>query len=117
MVDFGMSKRYCYPKDNFAHISYSEGRSLTGTPRYASINNHLGITPSRRDDLEAVAYMLIYFMKGRLPWQGLETGEIQEGERKYWRILEKKQQTPIEQLCSGLPSQFGEYLVSVQSQW
>ena len=105
-----MSKRYCYPKRNFEHISYTEGRSLTGTPRYASINNHLGISPSRRDDLESIAYMLIYFLKGRLPWQGLETGQ-HHSERKYGLILDKKQQTSIAQLCEGLPPVFGQFLV------
>lgn len=105
-VDFGLSKRYRHPK-TLQHIPHRDGRSLTGTPRYASINNHLGIEQSRRDDLESIAYVLIYFLKGSLPWQGLKAKNAQ---KKYRLILEKKQQVSIAQLCAGCPSQFGEFL-------
>jgi serine/threonine protein kinase len=105
-VDFGLSKRYRHPK-TLQHIPHRDGRSLTGTPRYASINNHLGIEQSRRDDLESVGYILVYFLKGALPWQGLKAKNAQ---KKYRLILEKKQQVSIAQLCSGLPSQFAEFL-------
>jgi len=80
---------------------------LTGTPRYASINNHLGVEQSRRDDLESIGYVLVYFIKGTLPWQGLKAKNPQ---KKYRMILEKKQQVSIAQLCQGLPSQFAEFL-------
>lgn len=108
-VDFGLSKRYRHPK-NLQHIPHRDGRSLTGTPRYASINNHLGIEQSRRDDLESIGYVLIYFLKGSLPWQGLKAKNAQ---KKYRLILEKKQQVSIAQLCQGCPSQFAEFLVSI----
>lgn len=108
-VDFGLSKRYRHPK-SLQHIPHRDGRSLTGTPRYASINNHLGIEQSRRDDLESIGYVLIYFLKGSLPWQGLKAKNAQ---KKYRMILEKKQQVSIAQLCQGCPSQFAEFLVSM----
>ena len=109
MVDFGMSKRYCNPKRDCEHMPYSDGRSLTGTPRYASINNHLGVAPTRRDDLESIGYVLIYFLKGRLPWQGLRA---ENHERKYGMILERKMSVSVSSLCEGCPPQFAEYLVS-----
>merc|ERR1711982_158437 len=84
-----------------------EGRSLTGTPRYASINNHLGVEQSRRDDLESIGYVLVYFLKGGLPWHGLKA---KSANKKYKMIMEKKQSVTIPALCQGCPSQFGEYL-------
>lgn len=110
-VDFGLSKRYRHPK-NLQHIPHRDGRSLTGTPRYASINNHLGIEQSRRDDLESIGYVLVYFLKGTLPWQGLKAKNAQ---KKYRLILEKKQQVSIAQLCQGCPSQFAEFLAYTRS--
>ena len=90
------------------HLPLRDG-SLAGTPRYASISNHLGIAQSRRDDLESIAYMLIYFLKGKLPWQGLKASDKRT---KYGLILECKQDTTIHTLCDGLPREFYEFLVS-----
>ena len=104
LMDFGLSKRYKNSK-NFQHIPYREGRSLIGTARYVSINTHLGIEPSRRDDIESIGYVLSYFLKGNLPWQGLK-----DGDQKYIRIMEKKLQIPTEVLCYGLPDEFVHYL-------
>lgn len=105
-IDFGLSKRFRNPH-TLQHIPHRKGKSLTGTPRYASISNHRGIEQSRRDDLEAIGYVLIYFVKGRLPWQGLKA---KTAHRKYTLILEKKEEISICELCQGCPPQFAEYL-------
>ena len=104
LIDFGLSKRYKNPK-NHQHIPYREGRPLTGTARYVSISTHLGIEQSRRDDLESIGYVLVFFLKGTLPWQGLKNG----GD-KYQRIMEKKLQIPTEMLCHGLPGEFALFI-------
>jgi casein kinase 1 len=106
VVDFGLCKKYRDSKTH-QHIPYRENKNLTGTARYASINAHLGIEQSRRDDLEAVGYVLIYLVKGYLPWQGIKANNKQE---KYHKIMEKKMTTPVEILCKGLPIEFSTYL-------
>jgi serine/threonine protein kinase len=100
VIDFGLAKRYKDPKTGL-HIPYRNNKSLTGTARYTSVNTHLGIEQSRRDDLEAICYVVMYFLRGSLPWQGLTAHNKTD---KYRRIMETKRFTPPEALCKGFPS-------------
>ena len=106
VIDFGLSKFYRDQRTGL-HIPYKEGKSLTGTPRFASINTHLGIEQSRRDDIEALGYILVYFMKGNLPWTGIKAKNVQE---KYEKIKEKKISTSLDTLCQGLDNSFKVFI-------
>lgn len=99
IIDFGLSKKYRSSR-TFQHISFITNKKLTGTARYASINALSGYEQSRRDDLESIGYILIYLLKGSLPWQGLK---VHADEDRYQKILEKKKKISIEKLCDGLP--------------
>jgi len=105
LIDLGLAKRY-RGLGTREHVPYCEGTSLEGTARYSSINAHLGIEQSRRDDLEAVGHMLAYFSRGSLPWQGIVATSKRE---KHGKIGDKKMNTPVEVLCEDLPAEFVTY--------
>ena len=104
LIDYGLSKRY-KDKNSGQHIPYRENKQLVGTVRYASINAHLGIEQSRRDDLEGIGYVLVYFYLGRLPWQN----KTDKGKPLTQKITEKKLTTPPELLCKKMPREFSYY--------
>ncbi|CAJ0579530.1 unnamed protein product, partial [Mesorhabditis spiculigera] len=106
IIDLGLAKKYRDTRTR-CHIGYREDKSLTGTARYASINAHLGFEESRRDDMESLGYVLMYFNRGTLPWQGLKAANKKQ---KYDKISEKKMSTPVETLCKGFPAEFTMYL-------
>lgn len=109
IIDFGLCKKYM---DNNIHIPFSSNKKLVGTARFSSINSHKGYELSRRDDLESICYIIIYLIKGSLPWQGLT---VEEGENQYTKIFEKKNETRVCDLCSNLPSCIKEILQYVKN--
>lgn len=105
IADFGLSKAFL---EKGQHVNYREGRKgLTGTARYTSINNHMGVELSRRDDLEAVGYVLLRMLRRTLPWQGIKADSK---EARNQLIKQCKLANPPAQLCKGLPAAFQEYL-------
>ena len=109
MIDYGLTRKYC--DSHKKHIPYKEGKNLTGTALYASIYTHKGIEQSRRDDLESLGYMMIYFCKGGLPWMNAKANN-KAG--KYRKIMEKKIEMKPEILCEGLFDEFREYFKYVR---
>ena len=106
ILDFGLAKKYRSSR-TLQHIKFNINKKLTGTARYASINALRGCEQSRRDDLEAIGYVLMYFLRGSLPWQGLK---VDRKEDRYKKIYEKKKATTPEELCSGFPPELAEYV-------
>merc|ERR1712048_1492394 len=106
LADYGLAKRYRNSVGK--HIKYRDDKSLTGTARYASVNTHYGSEQSRRDDLESLGYVLVYFMKGKLPWQNLKNKD--RTKNRYEAIAEKKLTTSIPTLCYGCPAEFQMFL-------
>lgn len=118
LIDFGLAKRYRhYPntgktgktlqdEELSTHIPYTTNKRLTGTPRYASVNTHAGVEQSRRDDLESLGYVVMYFLRGNLPWQGVTADNKDE---KYERIRDIKARTSIAELCRDFPTEFMLY--------
>lgn len=105
LIDYGLSKKF--RSNEGEHIVFKEGGKLVGTARYASVNSHLGYTLSRRDDLISLCYILIYFAKGKLPWQKIR-GDTKE--EKYDNIRKLKQGLGSSTICSGLPREFQQIL-------
>ncbi|KAF6992588.1 hypothetical protein CFC21_112277 [Triticum aestivum] len=114
LIDFGIARKYMETsKHGKQHIPYRENMmGLQGTPRYASINNHLGIEQSRRDDLESIGYMLLYFLRGSLPWQDADARNHRE---THDMIKDMKMATSPEELCRGHPAEFASYLIYCRS--
>lgn len=105
LIDFGLAKKY---KDNRTgqHIPYRYGKSFTGTPTFASISAHLGLEQCRRDDMESLGFVLMYFIRASLPWQGLRAATVKQTCEK---ISEMKMSTSVDVLCDGFPVEFAMY--------
>ena len=102
IIDYSLSKEFRHP-DTYLHIPYNGSQSLVGTATFMSIHSHLGFELGRRDDLESLAYILIYFLRGLLPWQGLEfeTCDL---------VVESKWAMSAHILYQGLPVQLHTFL-------
>ena len=85
LIDFGLSKKILNPKTK-EHIPYKTNRPLMGTAVYTSLNSHQGFEQSRRDDLESLAYIIIYFYYGELPWSNLKVKTKEELFQKTFEI-------------------------------
>jgi len=106
LLDFGLAKKYRSSR-TLAQYPYIKKKKLTGTARYASIHALEAYEQSRRDDLESVGYVLMYFLRGNLPWQGLK---VRSKDDRYKKILEKKKATTTEELCKDFPQEFFDYV-------
>ncbi|XP_031622794.1 casein kinase 1-like protein 5 [Contarinia nasturtii] len=113
LIDFGLARRFCQVVNNeVEHVKQMKLQSFTGTARYASISVMQQYSSGRKDDLESLAYILIYFLQSKLPWQqvpkvgdnGLTTKQRKE------RILEIKMSTSVMDLCKGLPVEFQTFV-------
>jgi len=110
LIDLGLSKKYV--TKNNKHIPYNDKKNFTGSYRYSSIRNHKGIEQSRRDDLESIGYMLIYFLTKKLPWQGLG-GSNKKTKRN--NIFKIKKYIPLKNLCKDIPKEFLVYMKHCRS--
>ena len=106
ILDFGLSKKYWSSKRD-EHIPFCTNKKLTGTARYASINALSGCEQGRRDDLESIGYIIMYFIRGNLPWQGLK---INNKDDRYKKICDKKKATSAKELCEGYPKQLEHFI-------
>ncbi|CAO2837187.1 unnamed protein product [Amaranthus hypochondriacus] len=111
LVDLGLATKW-RDTSSGQHVEYDQRPDMfRGTVRYASVHAHLGRTASRRDDLESLAYTLIFLLKGRLPWQGYQ------GDNKSFLVCKKKMGTPPDSLCCFCPpplKQFVEIVVNMK---
>ncbi|WVZ08980.1 casein kinase 1-like protein HD16 [Vigna radiata var. radiata] len=104
LVDLGLATKWRDTSSGL-HVEYDQRPDMfRGTVRYASVHAHLGRTASRRDDLESLAYTLIFLHKGRLPWQGYQ------GDNKSFLVCKKKMGTSPEMLCCFCPAPFRQFL-------
>ena len=107
IIDFGLCRKYKSTKTG-KHIIPKNTGKFTGTSRYASVYAMAGNEQSRRDDIESIGYLLIFLMKGRLPWQGINGKSHKEC---YQKLYLMKKYMPVEKLCNGLPKGMSDFLI------
>ena len=111
MTNFNYAKKYT-KKDNLEHIKFNKSNNSIGNYIFSSINALRGVELSRRDDLESLGYMLIYFLKGELPWENIKCSDKTEKKRKIYQI---KKNYDLSKLCDEIPEEFKLYLNYVKS--
>src|SRR5260370_4847301 len=111
LIDFGLTRLFYNPATH-EHITQAKGLKITGTVRYSSINSHLGVTQLQRDNLESLAYVIVYLVKGRLPWQGIA---VHPDQVHHDEVLRLKQVTTAKTLCKGLPQPFIKFIQHIRS--
>ena len=107
LIDFGLSKIINNDKKNQFLLNIKSEKIVIGTVRYISMNAHLGNEQYKKDDLESLAYMLVFFIKGELPWQNLKAKSRKE---KYTKIYQKKKHTVNSELCNFLPDEIKNFV-------
>ena len=106
LIDFGFAKRYIDKKTK-GHIPFRENKRLTGSPKFASLNAHLGYELSRRDDIESLGYTIIYMLKGKLPWESMKGSTWN---KKLDEIMDIKMNLELDRLCKGMPAEVFHYM-------
>lgn len=107
LIDYGLSTRYVSGTTG-QHREMTTGRNFVGTTRYASLRTHQGVSQARRDDMEQLAYILVYLYRGRLPWSGLQ---IKDRDEKEKAIGDLKEKLPTSKICERCPRQFEDLLL------
>ncbi|KAF8480673.1 kinase-like domain-containing protein [Russula emetica] len=108
LINFGLARLFRNPA-TYLHIPFTTNHSIVGTLPFASISGQQGNVQSRRDDLESLAYTIIYSALGELPWTSNSTGNNEEV------VLRKKTSITVEELCEGLPAPFCKFVTYVRS--
>ncbi|KAK4905116.1 hypothetical protein LTR49_025544 [Elasticomyces elasticus] len=111
VTDFGLADEYTISRAK-AEEEIPPRSHLVGTARFASIRGHQDRAQSPKDDLESLGYMMVFFVLGRLPWQGLQAHGREEKARA---VMEQKMATSVEQLCEELPQEFAQYMQEVKN--
>ena len=111
LIDFGLAKKY-RSMSTLIQYPLTLKKKFTGTARYASINALKGYEHSRRDELESLGYIFIYFLKGKLPWQNIK---VKDKEEKFKKILQKKLEISSNELCLGIPKEFDIFFEYVKN--
>ena len=106
LIDFGLSKKYRSDRTK-NHIQFSITKTMIGTARYASRNALSGLQLSRRDDLESLSYVILYFLTKKLPWQGIKAKTL---EKRYKKIYDKKEELEKWDKFKEIPEQIQNFI-------